>query len=104
MRVVTKGWGPKSTISNIPRYFERRKMEHRTPPPPQKKKKKKKKRRDKERKKERQKEREKEKSCPVSLLLLIPFTLQLEIFVTDLNATSFERSKTLVFNKVHRVL
>ena len=55
MKVVTKGWGPKSTLSNIPGYFERRKMEHRTPP------KKKKREREKERKKERKRERKKER-------------------------------------------
>ena len=64
-------------------------MEHRTP----------KKRKTKKKKKERKK-----KAVKFPAYYWIPFTRQLEILVMDLNATSFEKSKTLMFKKVHRVL
>ena len=68
MKVVTKGWGPKSTLSNIPSYFERRKMEHRTLP------KKKKRERKKEREKERKKETKKLSSFPPTTDSVYPAT------------------------------
>lgn len=57
-----------------------------------------------QKKRKRRKKERKKKAVKFPNYYWIPFTRQLEILVMDLNATSFERSKPLMFNKVHRVL